>query len=200
MCLRPLFGVQRRQRRITLRAVCFGRAETLMVASTYSAISPLVRVRKPIPVQMPSRRYTILVADRSSGVVRRATVSLRPAMIVIAAVFSVPVLIGLGAAWKAKSDTVDLRSNHGALEIENASYRAATDALAGQIQSLQAAISDIGTKSTLDPTVARAIEKLPAVVKSRAMGGGSTELQRSAQSAVSSITSPEDTFGLLRML
>src|SRR5262245_2745260 len=150
-------------------------------------------------MKMKSRRYTILVADRSSGVVRRATLSLRPVAIGVGAVLALPVLIGLGAAWKAKSDVSDLRSGHAALEMENANYRAATAALAGQIESLQTAISDIGSKSTLDPNLARAIEKLPTVVKSRAMGGGS-EVQRSAQNAISSITSPEDTFGLLRML
>src|SRR5215831_606183 len=149
---------------------------------------------------MKSRRYTILVADRSSGVVRRATISLRPVTIGVGAVLALPVLIGLGAAWKAKSDVSDLRVSHAALELENANYRAATAALAGQIESLQTAISDIGTKSTLDPNLARAIDKLPTVVKSRAMGGGGTEVQRSAQNAISSMTNPEDTFGLLRVL
>jgi murein DD-endopeptidase MepM/ murein hydrolase activator NlpD len=148
---------------------------------------------------MKSRRYTILVADRSSGVVRRATLSLRPTAIAAGVVLSLPVLVGLGAAWKAKSDVSGLRSSHAALEVENANYRAATEALAGQIASLQSAITEIGTKSTLDPNLARAIDKLPSVIKSRAMGGGS-EVQRSAQNALSSITNPEDTFGLLRML
>lgn len=148
---------------------------------------------------MSSRRYTILVADRSSGVVRRATLSLRPTAIGVGAVLALPVLIGLGAAWKAKSDVADLRTSHSALELENANYRAATEALAGQIESLQAAISEIGTKSTLDPNLAKSIDKLPAVIKSRAMGGG-TDVQRSAQSAISSVANPEDTFGLLRML
>lgn len=148
---------------------------------------------------MKSRRYTILVADRSSGVVRRATVSLRPGAIVAGLVFSLPILIGLGAAWKAKSDVSDLQSSHAALEVENANFRTATEALAGQIASLQSAISEIGTKSTLDPNLARALEKLPAVVKSRAMGGGN-DIQKSAQRALSSMTNPEDTFGLLRVL
>ena len=148
---------------------------------------------------MKSRRYTILVADRSSGVVRRATVSVRPVVVVICAVLALPILIGLGAAWKAKSDVSDLRTNHSALELENANYRTATEALAGQIASLQAAITDLGARSALDPSLARAMDKLPSLVKSRAMGGG-TEIRKSAQDALSSMASPEDTFGLLRTL
>ena len=47
---------------------------------------------------MPSKRYTIIVADRSSGVVRRATISLRPVIVISGIVLAVPVLIGIGAA------------------------------------------------------------------------------------------------------
>ena len=71
---------------------------------------------------MASRRYTIIVADRSSGVVRRATLSLRPVLIASGVILALPVLIGIGAAWKAKSDILDLLASHQALEAENASY------------------------------------------------------------------------------
>ncbi len=149
---------------------------------------------------MKSRRYTIVVADRSSGVLRRATISVRPLAITFCAVLALPILIGLGAAWKAKSDVSDLEASYAALELENTSYRAATEALAGQIHSLQSAVTDLGSKSTLDPNLARAIEKLPARVKSRAMGGGSTEVERATRAALSAMPRPEDTFGLLRTL
>ncbi|MBM3777228.1 MAG: hypothetical protein FJW23_03175 [Acidimicrobiia bacterium] len=148
---------------------------------------------------MPSRRYTILLADRTSGVVRRATFSVRPVAVTLGILSSIPVLIGLGAAWKTERSVTDLRTSHVALEVENASYRAATDALAGQITSLQSAITEIGTKASLDPNLAAAVERLPAVVKSRAMGSG-TGLRASAQSALTTVLNPEDTFGLLRTL
>jgi murein DD-endopeptidase MepM/ murein hydrolase activator NlpD len=150
--------------------------------------------------RMPSRRYTIIVADRNSGVLRRATISVRPIAITACTVLALPVLIGMGAAWKAKSDVADLHETQATLEVENANYRAATEALAGQIESLQSAISDIGSRSALDPNVARAMEKLPSLVKARAMGGnpGTADLQRSARTTLSSMTTPEDTFGLIR--
>ena len=148
---------------------------------------------------MPSKRYTIIVADRSSGVVRRATVSLRPVLVISGMVLTVPVLIGIGAAWKAKSDVADLQVSHRALEAENASFRSATDELTTQITSLEAAIADISARSALDPNVAKTMDKLPALVKASAMGG-STEADRTAQRTVSSLGTPEDTFGLLRTL
>jgi murein DD-endopeptidase MepM/ murein hydrolase activator NlpD len=148
---------------------------------------------------MISRRYTITVADHTSGVVRRATLSLRPVFIGAGMLAVLPVLIGIGAAWKAKGEVADLRASHEALEAENANFRSATNELATQISSLEAAIQDIGARSALDPNLAKTMDKLPAVVKSRAMGG-STEVDRTAQRTLSSLGTPEDTFGLLRTL
>jgi murein DD-endopeptidase MepM/ murein hydrolase activator NlpD len=105
----------------------------------------------------------------------------------------------MGAAWKAKSDVATLQVSHQTLEIENANYRAATQALAEQTEALQAAISDIGARSALDPNLAKSMDKLPAVVKSRAMGGA-TEVSKTARRTLSSMMTPEDTFGLLRTL
>lgn len=153
---------------------------------------------------MPSRRYTLLVADRTSGVVRRVTVSLRPAAAVACAVVTLPVLMGIGAAWKAKSDVRALYASHQELEAENSNYRDATASLADQIEALQTTVTDLGNNAQLDPAVAKAIEKLPALVKARAMGGplSSADAPRTQNYAktLSALTSPDDTFGLLRTL
>jgi murein DD-endopeptidase MepM/ murein hydrolase activator NlpD len=154
---------------------------------------------------MPSRRYTILVADRTSGVVRRITISLRPTLVVACAVVTLPVLIGVGAAWKAKADVSSIYASREALASENASYRSATADLAGQIESLQSAINDIGARSALDPNVSRAMAKLPALVKARAMGGGSVSEAPAARpeeyaKALSTLAGPDDTFGMIRSL
>ena len=120
---------------------------------------------------------------------------------------TLPVLIGIGAAWKAKSDVAGLYSSQQALELENSSYRTATEELSGQIEGLQSAISDLGAQAALDPSLARTMEKLPAIVKSRAMGGSvapATSSARQQDSAyartLSALSNPDDTFGLLRSL
>lgn len=154
-----------------------------------------------MPRLKPSRRYTILVADRTTGLVRRATISSRPVAIVVSVVLATPILIGFGAAWKGWSDVSDLYASHRALEVENANYRQATAALAGQIGSLQAAIINLSEISTLDPNLARAMNRLPSIVKSRAMGGTTTaskEQELSYAKTLSALAAPDDTFGLLR--
>jgi len=116
----------------------------------------------------------------------------------------------MGAAWKSYSSVGDLRTSHQALEIENANYREATEALAGQIASLQSVIVDLGDRSALDPNLARAMNRLPAIVKSRAMGGtappvglraaGPQDQDPAYAKTLSALASPDDTFGLLRTL
>ena len=151
---------------------------------------------------MPSRRYTILIADRTSGVVRRVTISARPAVVVACALVTLPVLVGIGAAWKAKSEVSSLYASNQSLEAENSNYRGATKALSDQIEVLESVVSDLGAGAALDPSLARAMEKLPAFVKNRAMGGSATSMPSAQPTAyaktLSALAAPEDTFGLLR--
>jgi murein DD-endopeptidase MepM/ murein hydrolase activator NlpD len=148
---------------------------------------------------MKARRYTVIIADRSSGVVRRLTVSLRPLLTTLGVAVAVPILIGLGAKWSARTEVAQLQATNEALVLENGSYRAATGELTSQIQSLEHVINDLGTRANVDPEQARAMQKLPAVVKSRAVGGAAMNATTSELSKIA-LSSPEDTFGVLRDL
>jgi murein DD-endopeptidase MepM/ murein hydrolase activator NlpD len=148
---------------------------------------------------MRARRYTVVIADRHSGVVRRVTVSLRPVVAVVALVLLCPVLIGLGAKWSAQADLERTRMANAILEQENGSYRAATGALTDQIRSLEGVIDELGARAALDPAEARAIQNLPKMIKSRA-AGGSPSAAAPATILPATLTSPEDTFGALREL
>jgi murein DD-endopeptidase MepM/ murein hydrolase activator NlpD len=122
---------------------------------------------------MKARRYTFVIADRQTGAVRRLTLSLWPTLSAVAMLFALPVLMGLGARWSASETITDLRTTNAALQMENSSYREATGQLAGQISALQTAVDQLGERSTVDPSASRAMNKLPSIVKSRAMGGAS---------------------------
>ena len=147
---------------------------------------------------MVSKRYTIVLADRTTGVVRRFTISLKPALIFVVSIVTLPMLIGTGAALKAKYEVASIFANNAILEFENANYRAATEQLAGQIMALQTAMSDLGAKAALDPSLQNSMDKLPAVVKSRAMGGPTAATALTAMAP--GLTAPENTFALLKDL
>jgi murein DD-endopeptidase MepM/ murein hydrolase activator NlpD len=127
-------------------------------------------------------------------VVRRFTISLWPTLSVVAALFALPVLVGLGARWSARSEIVELERTNVALQLENASYRNATGELASQVSSLHKAIDALGVQAAVDPDASRAMEHLPPVVKSRAMGGA---LGTATLPALGSVFA-DTTFGALR--
>jgi murein DD-endopeptidase MepM/ murein hydrolase activator NlpD len=149
---------------------------------------------------MLGRRYTVLIADRTTGVVRRVTISLRMTLAIFGTVVVLPVLIGLGAKLSTRMELEDLRASNGVLEVENGNFRASTGELTTQIQSLETVIDDLGARSALDPAQAKAMQKLPAVVKARAAGGNAKTNAALSNALSTSLISAEDTFGALRSL
>ncbi len=148
-----------------------------------------------------SKRYTIVLADRQTGTVRRVTIRLRPFALSVAGILAFPVLLGLGLRLSATTEVNYLRATNTTLQQENASYREATGALTTQIESLQSAINELGLRSSVDPVTARAMEKLPPAVKNRAEGGtsvaGASAMLTPIFSAAAA-SSLDQTFTLLR--
>src|SRR5262245_18146181 len=146
------------------------------------------------------RRNSLIFADRSSGALRHLHLRLRSILWLAGLIVMLPVAIGFGAKWNALTEIDRLRAAKRQLEAENNSYRVATGELTAQIQSLEDVINDLGARSSLDPGQVRAMQKLPAVVRSRASGGTTTQNWAMSALANAPISSPEDTFGVLRML
>jgi murein DD-endopeptidase MepM/ murein hydrolase activator NlpD len=150
---------------------------------------------------MRSPRYTILIANRNSGTVRRLTVARLPVGLAGAAVLGVPLifmLIGLGARQATRLEVESLRTTNETLKVENDSYREATGELAVQISSLQAALAQLSDQAQLDPATKEAIQKLPAVIRSRAVGGSLPSSLTETPKAETG--TPQGTFGALRGL
>jgi murein DD-endopeptidase MepM/ murein hydrolase activator NlpD len=147
---------------------------------------------------MRSTRYAILIANRKTGAVRRFTISRRLllcALISAVGIIVTPLLLGLGAKTAGEAELAGLRLTNEILHLENESYREATGELTGQIASLQTVLTQLGEQAQLDPATKAAIDKLPALLRARAMGGGATRIDPALARAVSG--SPESTFGIL---
>jgi len=127
-----------------------------------------------------SRRYSVVIADRKSGVIRRFTIPLGPTVTTVTIALTLPILIGLGARWSARTTLDDLTTTNARLTVENANYREATGQLSAQISVLQEAVDEIGATAAVDADASRAMEKLPAAIKTRVMGGMSTAATRAA--------------------
>ena len=119
---------------------------------------------------MIPKRYSILLADRTSGAVRRFTVAVRPALAVAITLFACVTALGLHARWTTIAEIEGLRIRNATLGVENTSYRKAADKLADQMVLLEAAMTDLGTRSELDPASQEAIDRLPSRVRVRVIG------------------------------
>lgn len=120
---------------------------------------------------MIHKHYTIVLADPASGVSRELSIRIVPVLALVIVLLTLPVLIGLGARWSAREHIAHLETQNASLRMENESFREATGELASQISSLQSAVDDIGVRARSDPEAERAIARLPARLRSRAMGG-----------------------------
>ncbi len=145
---------------------------------------------------MRSPRYTILIANRKTGAVRRLTVSRRVMGLAATMVFVTPLLLLLGTRGASQAELVALRSANETLRIENDSYRDATGELTDQVASLQTALTQLNEQTELDPATKAAIERLPALIRARAAGGGYATTSRTAAPAVTA----DNAIGILRDL
>ena len=145
---------------------------------------------------MRSPRYTILIANRKTGAVRRLSVSRRVLGLAAMLLFVIPLFLLLGTRGASQAELSALRSSNETLRIENDSYRDATGELTDQITSLQTALTQLNEQAELDPATKAAIERLPALIRARAAGGGFVPPSRVAAPAAP----PENTIGILRDL
>ena len=147
---------------------------------------------------MTRRRFQITLVNPATGSTRQFSLGLRTVGWMLMVLMSLPTLVGMGVAWKTWADVEALAAANQALQQENQSYRGATEQLTGQIAALQTAVADLGGKAAVEPSLQAAMEKLPAIVKNRAMGG--TTAATPGRSLTTAFTSPENTFSVLEEL
>ena len=148
---------------------------------------------------MLKNRYTVVVADRSSGVIRRITLNLRSAIGLLVAILGTPILLGFGVSWLASTELNRLKTNLASLEVENSGYRSATTSLGSEIAALEAVVADIDNRAVLNPRALEALNQLPAALKARAIGGGAGAITSNPLYTVA-LTSPRTTFTMLKDL
>jgi murein DD-endopeptidase MepM/ murein hydrolase activator NlpD len=142
------------------------------------------------------RRFLITFGQESSESPFRLLVRLRFLVLAVLLLTAAPILFVLGTTWGARTLIADLLRQNATLQMENTSYREATTKLVTQVSTLQAAADDLGARADVDPEAARAMDRLPPSITTRAMGGGSVA---DATAPLTSIASSADpAFGVLR--
>lgn len=135
---------------------------------------------------MLPKRYSFMVADRSSGVIHRFTLAVRPTLALFAAILALPIGWAVQSGWSTAAQIEQLQLRSATLAIENARYRSATSELSGRIAALQLAIGELRASSIVDPRIRRAIGRLLPADTTNAAALRSVAL-----------SSPAETFNLL---
>ena len=112
---------------------------------------------------MLNNRYSFVVANRSSGVVRRFTIGVRPALTFLVAILAFPVGLMIQSYQSSSAQNEHLRVRNNALELENNHFRTATANLSGEITALQLATQELHDRSIVEPELRRSMERLADV-------------------------------------
>ncbi len=143
---------------------------------------------------MPSPKYMVTISRQPGGPSRRFAVS-RLGLVAVATVALACVgMTGLLVGGANQAQLAALQAENEALRLQAESYQFATGELTTQITDLQSALSELSSLAELDPNTKRAIERLPAAVRTRALG---SDVAVTA-SRTSVPASPERTFTQLQ--
>lgn len=120
---------------------------------------------------MGSKKYSFTLVDRRGRARRQLAVSRFAVALTAVAMLALSGLAGLLVGGAEDARLAALQAENDALRLENQSYLEATRELTNQIANLQSAITELSTLAELDPATRRAMDRLPAIVRARAMGG-----------------------------
>lgn len=144
---------------------------------------------------MRSPRYTILIANRRTGAVRRLSLSRRLLGGMVVSLVLLVVVAAIGSQGANFGELEALRAANENLLQENESYREATGELTAQITGLQTALEELGDQDQLDPNTRRALENLRKAGWRAAGGPSAADLVKIPTPGAET---PSGTFGILR--
>ncbi len=119
---------------------------------------------------MLPRRYTLVLADRGSGVVRRYTVAVRPTLAVGVLTLLTLIVVGLNYRWTTLETIEELRLSNARLNVETTKYRVTAEQTTTQLSLLDAAVADLGRRSPLDRRSRQIIGGLPEPYRTPQIG------------------------------
>ncbi len=135
---------------------------------------------------MLPKRCSFIVADRSSGVVHRFTLALRPTLALFAVILALPIGWTVQSRVSTSGQIQKLQLRNATLSVENDRYHSATTALSGRVAALQLVIGELHDSAIVNPQIRRAIGRLPE-----------PDSARSAALRSVALSSPTETLNLL---
>ena len=134
---------------------------------------------------MLPKRYSFIVADRSSGAVHRFTLALRPTLTLFAVILALPIGWTVQSRVSTSGQIQQLQLRNATLSVENNKYHSATTELSGRVAALQLVIGELHDSAIVNPQIRRAIGRLPEPDSAR-----SAALRTTSDSSPKALISP----------
>ena len=107
------------------------------------------------------KRYSLIIANRTTGATNRYTFGVGPACAAFLAHLMLPAALLVYAEWSTSLAVTRLRLQKARLELENSAYRATASDLASHLAGLDATMVELTGRVDMDPSMLQSMEQLP---------------------------------------
>ncbi len=99
------------------------------------------------------KRYSLIIANRTTGATNRYTFGVGPACAAFLALLMLPAALLVYAEWSTSLAVTRLRLQKTRLELENSAYRATASDLASHLAGLDATMVELTRRVDMDPSM-----------------------------------------------
>ena len=114
---------------------------------------------------MLQKRYSLIIANRTTGATNRFTLGLGPLCVAFLALLALPAALLVYAEWSTSLAVTRLRLQNARLEFENSAYQATARDLASHLAGLDDAMVGLTGRVDIDPSMLQAMAQLPDSVQ-----------------------------------
>ena len=110
---------------------------------------------------MLRKRYSLVIANRTTGAMTRLTLAVGPACAAFLALLVLPAALVVFAEWSTSLGVTRLQLQNARLELENSAYRATANDLASHLTGLDDTMVELTERVDMDPSMLRSMAQLP---------------------------------------
>ena len=111
------------------------------------------------------KRYSLIIANRTTGATSRFTLGVGPACLLFLAFLVLPAALLVYAEWSTSLAVTRLQLRNARLELENSDYRATASELASHLSGLDDTMLALTGRVDMDPSMLRSMAQLPDSVQ-----------------------------------
>ena len=111
------------------------------------------------------KRYSLIIANRTTGATSRFTLGVGPACLLVLAFLVLPATLFVYAEWSTSLAVTRLQLRNARLELENSDYRATASELASHLSGLDDTMLELTGRVDMDPSMLRSMAQLPDSVQ-----------------------------------